>query len=100
VEGATRCATARASTLSCLHAREEWIISLYTLLFVHVSGAICLFIGMSIWLFGIAAIGRPAQVEQIRTLADLMLMARLAIPAGASVVIVAGLAMALIAWGL
>ena len=76
-------------------------MSLYTLLlFVHVSGAICLFIGMGIWLFGITAIGRAARVEQVRTLADLMLMARLAVPAGAFVVIAAGLALARIAWGL
>jgi hypothetical protein len=76
-------------------------MSLYTLLlFVHVSGAICLFIGMGIWVFGITAIGRAARVEQVRTLADLMLMARLAVPGGAFVVIAAGLAMALIAWGL
>ena len=76
-------------------------MSLYTLLlFVHVCGAICLFIGMGIWLFSITAIGRAARVEQVRTLAGLMLMARLAVPAGAFVVIAAGLAMALIAWGL
>jgi hypothetical protein len=76
-------------------------MSLYTLLlFVHVSGAICLFIGMGIWLFGITAIGWAARVEQVRTLADLMLMVRLAVPAGAFVIIAAGLAMARIAWGL
>ena len=76
-------------------------MSLYTLLlFVHVCGAICLFIGMGIWVFGITAIGRAARVEQVRTLAGLMLMARLAVPAGAFVVIAAGLAMARIAWGL
>jgi hypothetical protein len=76
-------------------------MSLYTiLLFVHVSGAIGLFIGMGIWLFGITAIGRAVRVEQVRTLANFMLMARLAVPAGAFVVIAAGLAMALIAWGL
>ena len=75
-------------------------MSLYTLLlFVHVSGAVCLFIGMGIWLFGIAASGRAARVEHVRTLADLMLMARLAVPAGAFVVVAAGLAMARIAWG-
>src|SRR6185312_8997549 len=53
-----------------------------------------------IWLFGITAIGRAARVEQVRTLAGLMLMARLAVPGGAFVVIAAGLAMAQIAWGL
>ena len=76
-------------------------MSLYTLLlFVHVSGAICLFIGMGIWLFGMTAIGRAVRVEQVRTLAGLMLIVRLAVPAGAFVVIAAGLAMARIAWGL
>jgi hypothetical protein len=76
-------------------------MNLYTImLFVHVSGAICLFIGMGIWLFGITAIGRAARVEQVRTLAGLMLMARLAVPGGAFVVIAAGLAMTQIAWGL
>jgi hypothetical protein len=76
-------------------------MSLYRLLlFVHVCGAIGLFIGMGIWLFGITAIGRAARVEQVRTLASLMLMARLAVPAGAFVVIAAGLAMTQIAWGL
>src|SRR5262245_20503241 len=77
LEGGTRRVAARASTLSRFRAREESIMSLYTLLlFVHVSGAIGLFTGMGIWLFGITAIGRAAQVEQVRTLADLMLMAR------------------------
>jgi hypothetical protein len=34
-------------------------MSLYTLmLFVHVSGAVCLFVGMGIWLFGITASAR------------------------------------------
>ena len=75
-------------------------MSLYTLLlFVHVSGAICLFIGMGIWLFGSIAIARAARVEQVRAIADLMLMARLLVPAGAFVVIAAGLAMTLMVWG-
>jgi hypothetical protein len=91
----------RRDVSSSLRAREESTMSLYTLLlFVHVSGAICLFIGMGIWLFGITAIGRAARVEQVRTLAGLMLMARLAVPGGAFVVIAAGLAMTQIAWGL
>jgi hypothetical protein len=76
-------------------------MSLYTiLLFVHVSGAICLFIGMGIWLFGITAIARASRVEQVRTLADLMLMARMVVPVSAVLVIAAGLRMALTIWGL
>jgi hypothetical protein len=76
-------------------------VSFYTLmLFVHVSGAICLFIGMGIWLFGITAIARATRVEQVRTLADLMLMARMIVPVGAFVVIAAGLTMTLSTWGL
>lgn len=76
-------------------------MSLYTLLlFVHVSGAVCLFVGFGIWLFGSTAIARAAQVEQVRALADLMLMVRLVVPASAFVVIAAGLTMAQIAWGL
>jgi len=70
------------------------------MLFLHVSRAICLFIGFGIWLFCITAIARAARVEQVRTLADVMLMVRLVIPASALVVIAAGLTMALTAWEL
>jgi hypothetical protein len=69
------------------------------LLFVHVSGAICLFVGFGIWLFGSTAIARAVQVAQVRVIADLMLMVRLVVPASAFVVIAAGLTMAQIAWG-
>lgn len=76
-------------------------MSLYTiLLFVHVSGAICLFIGFGIWLFGITVTARAVRVEQVRTLADLMLMVRLIVPVSAFVVIATGLTMVQIAWGL
>jgi hypothetical protein len=76
-------------------------MSLYSImLFIHVSGAICLFIGMSIWLFGIIAISHTSRVEQVRELAELMVMVRLVVPASALVVVVAGLTMARIAWGL
>ena len=75
-------------------------MSLYTLLlFVHVSGAICLFIGMGAWLFGGIAVAQAMRVEQVRAIADLMLMARLLVPAAAFVVIAAGLAMTLMVWG-
>jgi len=57
-------------------------MSLYSiLLFVHVSGAICLFIGLSIWLFSIMAISRASRVEQVRELIELMVMVRLVVPA-------------------
>jgi hypothetical protein len=76
-------------------------MSLYTLLlFVHVSGAICLFIGFGIWLFGITAIARAMQVEQVRALADLLLMTRMLVPVSAFVVIAAGLTMAVTTWGI
>jgi hypothetical protein len=75
-------------------------MSLYTLLlFGHISGAVCLFTGMGIWLFGIAMIARATRVEQIRTLADLLLMVRLVVPISALLVIAAGVAMTWIAWG-
>jgi len=70
------------------------------MLFIHVSAAICLFIGFGIWLFGITAIAHAACVEQVRTLADVMLMVRLVVPVSALLVIVAGLTMTLTTWGL
>jgi hypothetical protein len=76
-------------------------MKLYMLaLFVHVSSAICLFIGFGIWFVGIIRIARAGRVEQVRTLADLLLTVRLVVPASALLVIIAGLTMALIAWGL
>jgi hypothetical protein len=75
-------------------------MSLYTLLlFMHNSGAVCLFTGMGIWLFGIAAIARATRVEQIRTLADLLMTVRLVVPISALLLIVAGVAMTWMAWG-
>src|SRR4051812_26348798 len=76
-------------------------MGLYSImLFLHVSSAICLFIGMGIWLFGSIAFARATRVEQVRTIADFMLMVRLVVPASAFLVILAGLTMALTAWGL
>jgi hypothetical protein len=75
-------------------------MNLYTfMLFVHVSGAICLFIGMGIWLLGSIAIARAARVEQVRMIADLMLMVRLVVPGSALLVIAAGVMMTWTAWG-
>lgn len=70
------------------------------MLFIHVSAAVRLFTGFGIWLFSISAIARASRVEQIRTLADLMLMVRLVVPVSALLVIAAGLTMALTTWGL
>jgi hypothetical protein len=76
-------------------------MSLYSLmLFIHVSGAICLFIGFGTWFLGITAIARAARVEQVRTIADLLLMVRLVVPASALLVIIAGLTMTVTAWGI
>jgi hypothetical protein len=84
-----------------LQVREEPDMSLYSMmLFIHVSAAICLFIGFGIWLFGITVIAHAACVEQVRTLADVLLMVRLVVPVSALLVIVAGLTMALTTWGL
>jgi hypothetical protein len=81
--------------------KKEATMGLYSImLFLHVSSAICLFVGMGIWLFGITAIARATRVEQVRTITDLMLMARLVVPVSAFLVIIAGLTMALTAWGL
>jgi hypothetical protein len=66
---------------------------------MHISAAVCLFTGMGIWLFGIAAIARASQVEQIHTLTDLLLMVRLVVPISALLAIAAGVAMTRIAWG-
>jgi hypothetical protein len=76
-------------------------MSLYTsMLFLHVSAAICLFVGMGVWVVGMVAIGLATRVEQVRALGDLMLMVRLVVPASALLVIVAGGTMTRIAWGL
>jgi hypothetical protein len=75
-------------------------MSVYTLLlFAHISGAVCLFMGMGTWLFGITVIARATRVEPIRTLADLLLIVRLVVPISALLVIAAGVAMTWIAWG-
>lgn len=76
-------------------------MGLYSImLFLHVSSAICLFIGFGTWFLGITAIARATRVEQVRALADLLLMVRLVVPASALLVIIAGLTMTLTAWGL
>lgn len=76
-------------------------MNLYTImLFVHVTGAIGVFVGMGSWLIGITAMVRVLRVEQVRTLADLMLMTRYVVPVSAFLTIASGLTMALNTWGL
>ena len=74
-------------------------MSLYSLmLFIHVSAAVCLFIGLGMWVAGIAAMAHAIRVEQVRTIVDLMLMVRLVVPISVVLVIIAGGTMTRMAW--
>jgi hypothetical protein len=76
-------------------------MNFYTiLLFVHVTGAIGILVGMASWLIGITAIARVSRVEQVRTLTEILLMTRYIVPVSAFFTIASGLTMALSAWGL
>jgi hypothetical protein len=51
-------------------------MSLHTFaLWLHESGAIAAFVCLGIWLFGLAALRLATQVEQVRTLAGLIMVA-------------------------
>jgi hypothetical protein len=72
----------------------------YTIeLFVHVSGALGVFAGIATWLFGYAALWRARRVEQVRDLATLMVWSGGLAFAGIVLLAVAGIDMALTAWG-
>ena len=76
-------------------------MTIYTIVkFVHVCGAIGYFAAMGIWLFGLMSIRRAQRVEHVRVLASLV--GRLGPLFGISVllILVAGLYMAITAWGL
>jgi len=74
---------------------------LYTLaLFVHVSGAIGTFVNLGIWLFGLAALRRATQVEQVRALAWLVIIASPLMVISVLLLGLAGFEMALSTWGL
>src|SRR5436189_215601 len=48
-------------------------MSLYPIaLFLHVSGAIGYFVGMGVWLFGLATMRRAQRVEQVRSIVQLV----------------------------
>jgi hypothetical protein len=80
-------------------------------LFLHVSGAIAVFVAYGILLFGMAALRRATRVEQVRALAGPLVAGRrmglehipfIAVPVitGVILLVATGLDMALTAWGL
>lgn len=69
-------------------------------LFVHVSGAIGICVSLGIWLFGLAALRRAWRVEQVRALAWLIVVATPLMLVSLAFLGVAGVYMALTAWGL
>ncbi|MEO7001579.1 MAG: hypothetical protein ABI068_07235 [Ktedonobacterales bacterium] len=74
---------------------------LYTLvLFVHVSGAIAVFIGLGIWLFALVGVQRAQRVEQVRALASLFGPSGNMVVGALPFLALAGLYMAYLAWGL
>ncbi len=72
----------------------------YTIeLFVHVSGAIGVFAGIATWLFGFAALWWARRVEQVRDITTLMVWSGSLAFAGIVLLAIAGIDMALTAWG-
>ncbi|HEU5348084.1 MAG TPA: DUF2269 family protein [Ktedonobacterales bacterium] len=73
----------------------------YTLaLFVHVSGAIGIFGGLSALVFGVAALRRAQRVEDVRFLAALIIASGNIAVASIVILGIAGFYMALTAWGI
>ncbi len=76
-------------------------MSTYTLeLFLHVSGAIGVFAGAGIWLFGLSALRRARRVEQVRAIAWLIIVTIPFMVLGLVLMGAAGLGMAISTWGL
>jgi len=76
-------------------------MSLYTLaLFLHISGAIGVFVSLGIWLLGLAALRRAQRVEQVRALAWLIIVASPLMVLSVLLLGLAGFEMALSTWGL
>ncbi len=69
-------------------------------LFLHVSGAIGIWITLGIWIFGLAALRRARRVEQARALAWLVIIATPLMLLSLAVLGIAGFYMALTVWGL
>lgn len=75
-------------------------MSLYSVaLFIHVSGAAGIFGGMGTWLFGVAALRRAQQVEQVRLLNATIHAAGNLVVGSIVVLGVAGFYMAATVWG-
>ena len=76
-------------------------MSAYTVaLFMHVSGAIGIFAGLSVWVFGVGALRRSQRVEQVRILAALIIRAGNLTVGSIIILGVAGFYMALTVWGI
>jgi uncharacterized membrane protein len=76
-------------------------MSTYTLeLFLHVSGAIGVFAGVGIWLFGLSALRRARRVEQVRAIAWLIIATIPFMVLSLVLIGAAGLTMAISTWGL
>ena len=76
-------------------------MSTYTLvLFIHLVGAIGAFVSIGTWLLGLSALRRARRVEQVRALAWLIIVASPLMVLSVLLIALAGLDMALSAWGL
>ncbi len=76
-------------------------MSLYTLaLFTHILGAIGVFVGVGMWLFGALGWRLAQRVEQARLIAGLVTLAGNLAVGSILLLIIAGLYMALTTWGL
>ncbi len=76
-------------------------MSTYTIeLFLHVSGAIGVFAGIGIWLFGLFALRRARRVEQVRAIAWLIIVTIPFMVLSLVLMGAAGLVMAISTWGL
>ncbi len=76
-------------------------MSTYTIeLFLHVSGAIGVFAGVGIWLFGLSALRRACRVEQVRAIAWLIIVTIPFMVLSLVLIGIAGLDMAISTWGL
>lgn len=75
-------------------------MNLYTLaLFAHICGAIGIFAGLGVWVFGVAALRRAQCVEQVRLLAALITASSALVVGGIVILGVAGFYMAVTIWG-
>jgi uncharacterized membrane protein len=76
-------------------------MSTYTLeLFLYISGAIGVFAGVGIWLFGLSALRMARRVEQVRAIAWLIIVSIPFIVLSLVLIGATGLAMAISTWGL